>query len=122
MRAAKLRETLEILELMFAGEPFDYAGEHFTLHGATGRPVPAQRACRCTSAAAGRSSRCRWSRDFADWWNCPGYALDRLDELRPLAGSARISVQHPIGLAKNASERDETSRRPCTAVSARGVA
>jgi alkanesulfonate monooxygenase SsuD/methylene tetrahydromethanopterin reductase-like flavin-dependent oxidoreductase (luciferase family) len=45
---------------------------------------------------------------FADWWNCPGYALDRIDDLRPLAGNARVSVQHPIGLAANAADRDET--------------
>src|SRR6266404_7760834 len=31
VRAAKLHETLEILDLMFAGETFDYRGEHFTL-------------------------------------------------------------------------------------------
>jgi alkanesulfonate monooxygenase SsuD/methylene tetrahydromethanopterin reductase-like flavin-dependent oxidoreductase (luciferase family) len=44
---------------------------------------------------------------FADWWNCPGYALDRLDELRPLAGNARISTQHPIGLALDTASRDD---------------
>jgi alkanesulfonate monooxygenase SsuD/methylene tetrahydromethanopterin reductase-like flavin-dependent oxidoreductase (luciferase family) len=48
-------------------------------------------------------------RDHADWWNCPGYAYDRLDELAPLAGSARISVQHPIGLAADAASRDEVA-------------
>src|SRR5882757_6929216 len=42
VRAAKLRETLEILDLMFSGETFDYSGEHFTMQGATGRPIPAQ--------------------------------------------------------------------------------
>src|ERR1700733_5233129 len=42
LRAAKLRETLEILDLMFAGETFDYDGLHFQLHQAIGRPVPAQ--------------------------------------------------------------------------------
>ena len=31
LRAAKLRETLEILDLMFGGETFDYDGAHFTL-------------------------------------------------------------------------------------------
>ena len=31
VRAAKLRETLEILELMFAGETFDYDGVHYQL-------------------------------------------------------------------------------------------
>src|SRR2546422_4807013 len=31
VRATKLRETLEILDLMFGGETFDYDGEHFQL-------------------------------------------------------------------------------------------
>jgi alkanesulfonate monooxygenase SsuD/methylene tetrahydromethanopterin reductase-like flavin-dependent oxidoreductase (luciferase family) len=48
-------------------------------------------------------------RDFAVWWNCPGYALDRIDELRPLAGNARISTQHPIGLAADDAERDDVT-------------
>ena len=46
--------------------------------------------------------------DFADWWNCPGYALDRIEELRPLAGEARLSVQRPIGLAPLPASRAET--------------
>jgi hypothetical protein len=33
----------------------------------------------------------------ADWWNLPIYALDKLDELRPLAGAARVSIQEMIG-------------------------
>src|SRR5262249_21774655 len=33
-RAAKLRESLEIVQLMFAGEPFDYDGTHFQLANA----------------------------------------------------------------------------------------
>ena len=106
-RAAKLRETLDILELMFAGAPFDYDGEHFTLQGATGRPVPVQTRVPLHIGGGGPKLTMPIVAEFADWWNCPGYALDRLDELRPLAGSARVSVQHPIGLAQNASERDE---------------
>ena len=47
---------------------------------------------------------------WADWWNCPTYAIDRFDELRQHAGSARVSVQHPIGLAASSSERDEVVR------------
>jgi len=107
-RAAKLRETLEIVERMFAGEPFDYAGEHFTLHGATGRPVPVQARVPVHIGGGGPKLTMPLVSQFADWWNCPGYALDRLDDLRPLAGNARISVQHPIGLAKTSAERDET--------------
>jgi alkanesulfonate monooxygenase SsuD/methylene tetrahydromethanopterin reductase-like flavin-dependent oxidoreductase (luciferase family) len=47
-------------------------------------------------------------RDHADWWNCPTYAVDRLAELRPLAGDARVSVQRPVGLAPDDASRDET--------------
>ena len=108
VRAAKLRETLEILQLMFAGDMFDYDGTYFTLSGATGRPVPVQQPLPIHIGGGGPKLTMPLVRDFAHWWNCPGYALDRLDELRPLAGNARISVQHPIGLAPTANDRDAT--------------
>ena len=108
IRASRLQETLEIVELMFSGEPFDYAGDHFALHGATGRPVPAQSHVPVHIGGGGPKLTMPLVERFADWWNCPGYALDRLDELRRLAGRARVSVQHPIGLAACAADRDET--------------
>ena len=107
-RASRMKETLEIVELMFAGEPFDFAGEHFTLQGATGRPTPAQSHVPVHIGSGGPKLTMPLVERFADWWNCPGYALDRLDELRPLAGHAHVSVQHPIGLAVSAADRDET--------------
>jgi alkanesulfonate monooxygenase SsuD/methylene tetrahydromethanopterin reductase-like flavin-dependent oxidoreductase (luciferase family) len=106
-RAARLRETLEILPRMFAGEPFDYSGTHFHLKGARGRPVPVQSRIPVHVGGAGPRLTMPLVRDYADWWNCPSYAADRLAELRPLAGNARVSVQHPIGLAADAGERDE---------------
>lgn len=106
-RAARLRETLEILPLMFAGEPFDYAGDHFGLEGAIGRPVPVQAHVPVHIGGAGPKLTMPLVRDHADWWNCPSYALDRLDELRPLAGEAGVSVQHPIALAPDAASRAE---------------
>ena len=106
-RAAKLRETLEILELMFAGDAFDYDGEHYTLRSATGRPVPVQTPIPVHIGGGGPKLTMPLVARFADWWNCPGYALDRLDELRPLAGKARVSAQHPIGLAATAAGRDD---------------
>jgi alkanesulfonate monooxygenase SsuD/methylene tetrahydromethanopterin reductase-like flavin-dependent oxidoreductase (luciferase family) len=108
VRAAKLRETLEILQLMFAGEMFDYDGEYFTLAGAIGRPVPVQQPVPIHIGGGGPRLTMPLVREFAHWWNCPGYALDRLDELRPLAGNARISVQHPVGLAPSTADRDAT--------------
>jgi alkanesulfonate monooxygenase SsuD/methylene tetrahydromethanopterin reductase-like flavin-dependent oxidoreductase (luciferase family) len=107
-RAAKLRETLEILELMFSGEPFDYEGEYHTLRGAIGRPVPVQPRVPVHVGGGGPKLTMPLVERFADWWNCPGYALERIDDLRAHAGSARVSVQHPIGLATGPADRDET--------------
>ncbi len=107
-RAARLGESLEILDLMFSGERFDYAGDSFTLRGAIGRPVPVQQP-RPPLHIGGAGPRLTMPlvRRHADWWNCPSYAIDRLDELLPLAGAARVSTQHPVALAGNAAERDE---------------
>jgi len=107
VRAARMRETLEILPRMFAGEPFDYEGEHFRLVDAIGRPVPVQQRVPVHIGGGGARLTMPLVRDYADWWNCPSYAADRLAELRPLAGDARVSVQHPVGLAAGAGDRDE---------------
>jgi alkanesulfonate monooxygenase SsuD/methylene tetrahydromethanopterin reductase-like flavin-dependent oxidoreductase (luciferase family) len=107
-RAARMRETIEILDLMFAGEPFDYEGET-TLHGAIGRPRPAQLPRPPLHiGGAGPKLTMPMVRDHADWWNCPSYAVDRLTELRPRAGDAKVSVQHPVGLAASDATRAET--------------
>jgi alkanesulfonate monooxygenase SsuD/methylene tetrahydromethanopterin reductase-like flavin-dependent oxidoreductase (luciferase family) len=106
-RAARMRETIEILDLMFAGEPFDHAGT-VELRGAIGRPRPVQLPRPPLHiGGAGPKLTMPIVRDHADWWNCPTYAVDRLEELRPLAGDARVSVQHPVGLAVGSAGRDE---------------
>lgn len=108
VRAARLRESLEILDLMFTGEHFDYLGQHFTLRNAIGRPRPAQLPRPPVHiGGAGTMLTMPIVRDHADWWNCPSYAVDRLHELLPQAGGARVSTQHPVALAINAAERDE---------------
>ena len=108
VRAARLRESLEILDLMFSGDRFDYAGEHFALRGAIGRPRPMQHP-RPPVHIGGAGPRLTMPivRDHADWWNCPSYAIDRLDELVPTVGSAHISTQHPVALARSSADRAE---------------
>ena len=114
-RAARLRETLEVLDLMFTGEPFDYEGESVRLAGAIGRPVPVQRHVPIHLGGAGPRLTMPLVRDHADWWNCPSYGVERLAELAPLAGDARVSVQHPIGLVAREADREavdaQTRRR-----------
>jgi alkanesulfonate monooxygenase SsuD/methylene tetrahydromethanopterin reductase-like flavin-dependent oxidoreductase (luciferase family) len=109
VRAEKMRETLQILGLMFSGEEFDYDGRHFQLHGARGRPVPLQTHVPVHIGGGGPQLTMPLVAEYADWWNCPGYALDRLDELLPLSGPARISAQHPVGLAHDDSDRAEVT-------------
>jgi alkanesulfonate monooxygenase SsuD/methylene tetrahydromethanopterin reductase-like flavin-dependent oxidoreductase (luciferase family) len=104
-RAAKMRDTLEILRLMFAGEHFDYGSDNIELHAAIGRPRPLQAKVPIHIGGGGAKLTMPLVAQYADWWNCPGYALDRLDELRPLAGDARISAQHPVGLALSPEDR-----------------
>ena len=106
-RAARLAETIEILRLMFTGEFFDYEGEHFDLRGAIGRPPPVQDRVPIHIGGAGPRLTMPLVRAHADWWNCPSYAADRLAELRPLAGPARLSMQRVVGLAPTRAARAE---------------
>ena len=108
-RAARLHETLEILARMFAGEPFDYSGAHYRLEGAIGRPVPVQPHVPVHLGGAGPKLTMPLVREYADWWNCPSYAADRLAQLRPQAGDAHMSVQHPVGLAADDADRDDVT-------------
>ena len=48
-RAARMRETIEILDLMFAGEPFDHDGERASAPGRD-RPAPTGAAAAATAA------------------------------------------------------------------------
>jgi alkanesulfonate monooxygenase SsuD/methylene tetrahydromethanopterin reductase-like flavin-dependent oxidoreductase (luciferase family) len=54
-------------------------------------------------------------RRYADWWNIPANHLDRLAQLAPAAGSARVSVQQMIGFVRGDSDptavREVSTRR-----------
>ena len=107
VRAAKLDEALQIIELMFTGEPFDYDGAHYHLRDAVGRPRPVHGRVPVHVGGAGTRLTMPLVARHADWWNCPSYAVERLDELLPLAPDVRVSAQHPIGLAPSAAARDD---------------
>jgi alkanesulfonate monooxygenase SsuD/methylene tetrahydromethanopterin reductase-like flavin-dependent oxidoreductase (luciferase family) len=103
-RAARLVEHLEIIAALFTGQPVDFEGEFFTLHGAQLSPRPLAGRIPVLIGGGGPRLTMPLVARYADWWNCPSYAFDRLDELRPLAGTARISSQHPVGLAATAAD------------------
>ena len=75
-----------------------------------GRPRPLAGRVPVHIGGAGRQLTMPLVARHADWWNCPAYAVDRLDELRPLAGKARVSVQHPVGLASSTAARVEVEQ------------
>jgi alkanesulfonate monooxygenase SsuD/methylene tetrahydromethanopterin reductase-like flavin-dependent oxidoreductase (luciferase family) len=108
-RAARLGETLAVVARMFTGEPFDFAGEHFRLEGASGRPVPVQAHVPVHIGGGGPKLTMPLVREHADWWNCPSYAVGRLAELKELAGDARVSTQHPIALVPTERDRAEVT-------------
>ncbi len=54
-------------------------------------------------------------RRHADWWNIPANHVDRLAELAPAAGSARVSIQQMVGFIRKDSDpvkvREVSARR-----------
>ncbi|HEY9315055.1 LLM class flavin-dependent oxidoreductase [Williamsia sp.] len=115
VRAEQLGETVEILRLMFSGELFEYQGKHFQLSGAYGRPTPVKATIPIHIGGAGKQLTMPLVAEYADWWNCVGGARDQLDELRPLSGGARLSVQYAVGVVTDESLRakvlERTARR-----------
>jgi alkanesulfonate monooxygenase SsuD/methylene tetrahydromethanopterin reductase-like flavin-dependent oxidoreductase (luciferase family) len=107
VRSERLAETLEILELLFTGEPVDYDGRHYQLRNAQQRPRPLAGKVPVLVGGIGEKLTLPLVRRFADWWNCPSYGISRLEELRPLVGDVRVSTQHPIGLAVGRTDRDD---------------
>lgn len=43
VRQARLAESITVLKGLFSGEPFSFAGEHYTITDHTARPIPVQR-------------------------------------------------------------------------------
>jgi alkanesulfonate monooxygenase SsuD/methylene tetrahydromethanopterin reductase-like flavin-dependent oxidoreductase (luciferase family) len=105
VRVARLAETLEVLAALWTGEPVDYAGSYFTLKGAQQRPVPTK-PIPLTIGGVGPKTL-KLVAQHADWWNLPIYGLDRLEELRPQTGSARLSVQFMAAFVDDESRREE---------------
>ncbi len=111
-RLRRLRESLEIITALWRGEVVDYEGEYFRLHGAQQQPVPLGRIPIVIGGAGRRTMELVAA--YADWWNVHIAILDRFDEMRPLAGRARCSLQVQVALVgpdQNREDVEETARR-----------
>lgn len=103
-RSARLEEYLQVFAALFTGRPVDFDGDFVTLRGAQLSPRPLAGRVPVVIGGGGARLTMPLVARYADWWNCPGYAVHRFDELRPLAGRARISTQHPVGLAADPAD------------------
>jgi alkanesulfonate monooxygenase SsuD/methylene tetrahydromethanopterin reductase-like flavin-dependent oxidoreductase (luciferase family) len=103
VRSARLAEQLAILEQLFSGEPFDYDGRFYQMKDAQQRPRPINGRIPILIGGAGPKLTMPLVARYADWWNVPATDVHRLDEMRPFAGSARVSTQHVIGLAPSSA-------------------
>jgi alkanesulfonate monooxygenase SsuD/methylene tetrahydromethanopterin reductase-like flavin-dependent oxidoreductase (luciferase family) len=106
-RVGRLAESLEIMTRLWAGDVVSHSGAHFTLDGARQRPLPLG-PIPITIGGVGPRTLELVAR-YADWWNVPVHALDRLDELRDRIGPAGISVQAMVALLPDESARREVT-------------
>lgn len=102
-RVRRLGETLQVMTALWSGETVDFDGEFYSLSAAKQRPVPRGR-IPLTIGGVGPKTLALVQR-HADWWNVPLHEIGRLDERRPLAGDARVSVQQMVALVPSESDR-----------------
>lgn len=103
-RVDRLRETLEVVRALWAGEVVDYDGRYHQLRGARQEPLPLGR-IPIIIGGTGRKTLAL-VRDFADWWNVHIGALGKVDELRSQVGGARASIQQMVALVGRGGDRD----------------
>jgi alkanesulfonate monooxygenase SsuD/methylene tetrahydromethanopterin reductase-like flavin-dependent oxidoreductase (luciferase family) len=103
-RVDRLRETLEVLRALWAGEVVDYDGRFHQLHGARQEPRPLGRIPIVIGGL--RPKMLAIVREFADWWNADLRGLSRIDELRTQIGDARVSIQQTVALVPRGADRD----------------
>lgn len=106
-RVDRLRESLEVIRALWAGDVVDYDGHFHQLKGARQEPRPLDH-IPIVIGGTGRKTLAL-VRDFADWWNLHVGELHKLEELRPQAGDARVSIQEMVALIGQGADRDEVT-------------
>ena len=102
-RIARFKESLDVIRALWTGETVDYSGEYHNLTAAQQLPRPLATLPIIIGGAGERTLQA--VAKHADWWNLPIYALDKLEELRPLAGAARVSTHEMIGFVPTQNDR-----------------
>lgn len=107
VRVARLRETLEVLRALWSGEEVDYEGRFHQLQAARQRPTPLGRIPIVIGGVGPKTLAL--VREFADWWNVDVRSIDRVEELRPQVGSARVSIQQMVAYVPREADRAEVT-------------
>jgi alkanesulfonate monooxygenase SsuD/methylene tetrahydromethanopterin reductase-like flavin-dependent oxidoreductase (luciferase family) len=107
-RIGRLRESLDIVQALWRGETVDFEGEHFHLRGAQQQPTPLGRIPLVIGGAGRRTMELVAA--HADWWNLHIGILDKLDEIRPFAGTARCSLQLQVALVPSEDRRADITQ------------
>jgi alkanesulfonate monooxygenase SsuD/methylene tetrahydromethanopterin reductase-like flavin-dependent oxidoreductase (luciferase family) len=107
-RVQRLRETLEVLRALWAGETVDYDGTFHHLRGAVLAPKPLTRIPVLVGGSGPKTLAL--VREFADWWNLDlrhraRLAPDKFDELRSQIGNARVSIQQMVAYVPSGGDR-----------------
>jgi alkanesulfonate monooxygenase SsuD/methylene tetrahydromethanopterin reductase-like flavin-dependent oxidoreductase (luciferase family) len=103
-RVDRLRETLEVMRALWAGEVVDYDGNYHRLHRARQEPRPLGRIPILIGGIGPKTLAL--VRDFADWWNVHVGQVNRIEELRPSVGDARVSIQQTVALIGRDRDRE----------------
>jgi alkanesulfonate monooxygenase SsuD/methylene tetrahydromethanopterin reductase-like flavin-dependent oxidoreductase (luciferase family) len=106
-RLRRMRETLEILNALWAGETVDYRGEFFTLRGARHVPRPIGRIPVLIGGSGPKTMQL--VAEFADWWNIHVGIMDTFAEAKQKVGNARVSMQHMVALVPSEAEREQVT-------------
>jgi alkanesulfonate monooxygenase SsuD/methylene tetrahydromethanopterin reductase-like flavin-dependent oxidoreductase (luciferase family) len=102
-RVRRLSETLLVLRALWSGEVVDFDGDFHRIAAAQQLPIPLE-PIPIVIGGAGRATL-ELVATHADWWNVPIYATDRLEQLRPLAGNARTSIQQLVAVVPSEADR-----------------
>src|SRR5260370_19790518 len=109
-RVQRLRETLEVLRALWAGEVVDYDGKFHHLRGARQEPLPLGRIPIVIGGTGPKTLAL--VREFADWWNVHTGAVAKVPELREQVGDARVSIQQVLALVPRGGDREKGSEVP----------
>jgi alkanesulfonate monooxygenase SsuD/methylene tetrahydromethanopterin reductase-like flavin-dependent oxidoreductase (luciferase family) len=103
-RVDRLRETLEVVRALWAGEIVDYDGRFHHLRGAQQEPRPVGHIPIVIGGVGPKTLAL--VREFADWWNVHVGHVHRIEKLRDQVGDARVSIQRTIALVRRDDDRD----------------